>query len=388
MADLPRERLDEHVFPFTHTGVDYFGPFEVKFLRRTLMRWCCLFTCLTTRAVHIEDAQSLDTESCLAAVTRFIARRGYPNTIISDNGTNFVAAANELKSFVNESDRAKIESDLAQKKIVWKFNPPRAPYFGGVWERLVQSCKKVMIAILENRSLTDEEVSTTMCLVEQTLNARPLIAVSDDPEDLTALTPNHFLLGRENASAPFMPSSERYHNLRKSFKTAQAYADMIWKRWTPEYLPQWNQRSKWSKEHVRNLKEGELVWLVDDSTKRCGYKLGRILETITGNDGVVRSARVKMAHGELNLPVVKLAPVFYEGVSAIENRAGDVGATSNRPQKPSDSKKKLLKLKKLEICRNSKMVKNEKYYKLGPKICTPPDFGKAKPEQPDDMADG
>ena len=114
---------------------------------------------------------------------------------------------------MNEWDKAKIESDLAQKKIVWKFNPPRAPHFGGIWERLVQSCKKVMIAILDNRSLTDEVLSTTMCLVEQTLNARPLTAVSDDPEDLTALTPNHFLLGRENASAPFMPSSERYHDL-------------------------------------------------------------------------------------------------------------------------------------------------------------------------------
>ena len=339
MADLPRERLDEHVFPFTHTGVDYFGPFEVKFLRRTLKRWCCLFTCLTTRAVHIEVAQSLDTESCLAAVTRFIARRGYPNTIISDNGTNFVGAANELKAFMNEWDKAKIESDLAQKKIVWKFNPPGAPHFGGIWERLVQSCKKVMIAILDNRSLTDEVFSTTMCLVEQTLNARPLTAVSDDPEDLTALTPNHFLLGRENASAPFMPSSERYHDLRRSFKTAQAYADMIWKRWTREYLPQWNQRSKWSKEHVRNLKEGELVWLVDDSVKRYEYKLGRIIEIFTGNDGVVRSARVKMAHGELNRPVVKLAPVFYDGVSEIENRAGDVGATSNQLEKPSDGKK-------------------------------------------------
>ena len=195
-----------------------------------------------------------------------------------------------------------------------------------------------MIAILDNRSLTDEVLSTTMCLVEQTLNASPLTAVSDDPEDLTALTPNHFLLGRENASAPFKPSSERYHDLRKSFKTAQAYAEMIWKRWTREYLPQWNQRSKWSKEHVRNLKEGELVWLVDDSVKRCEYKLRRIFEIFTGNDGVVRSARVKMAHGELNRPVVKLAPVFYDGVSEIENRAGDVGATSNELEKPSDSK--------------------------------------------------
>ena len=161
---------------------------------------------------------------------------------------------------------------------------------------------------------------------------KTLTAVSDDPEDLTALTPNHFLLGRENASAPFMPSSERYHDLRKSFKTAQTYADMIWKRRTREYLPQWNQRSKWSKEHVRNLKEGELVWLVDDSVKRCENKLGRIIELFIGNDGVVRAARVKMAHGELNRPVVKLAPVIYDGVSEIENRAGNVGATSNELQ--------------------------------------------------------
>ena len=209
MVDLPRERHDEHVFPFTHTGIDYLGPFKRNFLRHTLKRWCCLFTCLTTRAVHIEVAQSLDTESCLAAVTRFIARRGYLNTIISDIGTNVVGAANELKAFMNEWDKAKIESDLAQKKNVWKFNPPGVAHFGGIWERLVQSCKKFMIAILDNRSLTDKVLSTTMCLVEQTLNARPLTAVSDDPEDLTALIINHFLLGQENANAPFMPSSER-----------------------------------------------------------------------------------------------------------------------------------------------------------------------------------
>ena len=89
---------------------------------------------------------------------------------------------------------------------------------------------------------------------------------------------------------------------------------------------------------MRNLKQGELVWLVEDSVKRCDYKFGRIIEIFTGNDGVVR-ARVKMARGELNRPVVKLAPVFYDGVSEIENTAGDVGATSNELQKPSDRKK-------------------------------------------------
>ena len=232
-----------------------------------------------------------------------------------------------------------------------------------------------MIAIVNNRRPNDEVLSTIMCLVEQTLNARPLTAVSDHPEDLTALTTNHFLLGRENASAPFVPSSERYHDLKKSFKMAQAYADMIWKRWTREYLPQWNQRSKWSKEHVRNLKEGDLVWLVDDSVKRGEYNLGRIVEIFTGNDCVVRSARVKLAHGELNRPVVKLASVFYDGVSEIENRAGNVGANSNQLQKPSDSTIKILKPKKFRICQNLKMVKTENFYKLGPKFCTPPIFG-------------
>ena len=117
VANLPRERHDEHVFPFTHTRVDYFGPLEVKFLRRTLKRWYCLFKCLTSRAVHIEVAQSLDTESCLAAVTRFIARRGYTSAIISYNGTIFIGAASELKAFVNEWDKANIECDLAQKRL-------------------------------------------------------------------------------------------------------------------------------------------------------------------------------------------------------------------------------------------------------------------------------
>ena len=101
---------------FIHTGAEYFGPFEVKFLRCTLKRWCCYLTCLTTIAVNIEIAQSLDTVSCLAAVTKFIARCGCPSTIISDNGTNFVEAANKLKVFMNEWEKATIESYLAREK--------------------------------------------------------------------------------------------------------------------------------------------------------------------------------------------------------------------------------------------------------------------------------
>ena len=126
---------------------------------------------------------------------------------------------------------------MAQKQIKWKFNPPGAPHFGGVWERMVRSCKKAMIAIVGNRTLTDDVLSTAMCLVEQILNSRPLTSVSDNPKDLEALSPNHFLLGRSSPATPFIPDAQRYTDLRRVFRVSQAYADMIWSRWNREYLP-------------------------------------------------------------------------------------------------------------------------------------------------------
>ena len=117
MADLPKERLEERVFPFSNTGVDYFGPFEVRFMRKSRKRWCCLFTCLTTRAVHIEVVPSLEADACLAAITRFIVRRGKPNIILSDNGTNFVGAAREMREWIETWNQSDIEQSLALKQI-------------------------------------------------------------------------------------------------------------------------------------------------------------------------------------------------------------------------------------------------------------------------------
>ena len=177
-----------------------------------------------------------------------------------------------------------------------------------------------MMAIVGIRTLTDDVLSTTMCLVEQILNSRPLTSASDDPEDLEALTPNHFLLGRASPATPFIPDAQRYTDLRRVFRVSQAYADMIWNRWNREYLPQWNERSKWNKEEVRQLEVNDLVWIVDDNVKRAHYKMGRVLEVYHGSDGRVRSALVKTEDGKLKRPVVKLAPMFYESVFQEKNR--------------------------------------------------------------------
>ena len=142
MADLPEERLDAST-AFTNIGVDYFGPFIVKIGRRNEKRWCCLFTCLTMRAVHIEVVPKLDTDSCLNAIMRFIARRGKPNTIISDDGTNFVGAEREFAEYVAAWNKEGIEEHLIHTRDQMEVQPTRSitlwRSMGAVGEKLQES---------------------------------------------------------------------------------------------------------------------------------------------------------------------------------------------------------------------------------------------------------
>ena len=273
MADLPEERLVASTV-FANVGVDYFGPFTVKIGRRNEKRWCCLFTCLTVRAVHIENVTKLDADCCLNAFMRFIARRGKPVKMISDNGTNFIGAEKEMAEYIAARNKRQIEEHLIQQGIRWKFNPPAAPHLGGVWERLVRSCKKAMYAVLGNRSVTEDVLSTTVYLVEQTLNARSLTQVSSDATNLEAITPKHFLLGNKYICLPYLYSAEQFVDHRKLFRQTQAYADFIWDSFRKEYLPTLNCRKKWQTTTDRVLQQGDLVCLVEDSEKRGYYDLG------------------------------------------------------------------------------------------------------------------
>ena len=193
MSDLPVERLGCKQPPFNHTGVDYFGPLYAPVRRSTEKRWGFLFNCLTTRDVQLEIVSSLDTSSCDMGIERFIARRGLPSTIWSDYGTNFVGAEKELLACIKNWN-GMAPTIFPQKGIAWKFNPPDAPHHGGSWERLVRSVKRVLYDILSSRRVTEEILGTTLCLVEQALNSRPITPVCTDSRELEALTPNHFCL--------------------------------------------------------------------------------------------------------------------------------------------------------------------------------------------------
>ena len=310
MADLPKERLMSGDPPFTNVGVDYFGPFYVRQGRSNVKRYGCLFTCLVVRAVHIEVVNSLDTDSFINALRRFINLRGCPTTVYSDNGTNFQAGERELRELLSEWNQESIHKFLHQKNITWKFNPPAASHMGGAWERTIRSIRKILRALLGQQLVSDEMLRTLMSEVEGILNGRPLTPVSSDPKDLDPLTPNHLLLLRANPNLPPGVFNKEEMYSKRRWRQVQYMANIFWKRWLKEYLPTLQERTKWTKPR-RCLATGDLVLIADDNIHRGKWPLARVTEVFVGKDENVRAAKVKTATTILTRPITKLC--FLEG---------------------------------------------------------------------------
>ena len=306
MASLPENRITSSKPPFTYVGLDCFGPFTVRRGRTTAKRYGVLFTCLAIRAVHIEVLHSMDTESFINALRRFIARRGRPEEIRSDNGGNFVKGERELREALQAWNQTQIHEFLLQNDVKWIFNPPAASHHGGVWERCIRTARKVMKALLKEQVLDDEGLNTLMCEVESIVNGRPITKVSDDPKDLNALTPNHLLLLRAGTAMPPGVFSKEDNYTCRRWRQVQYLSNIFWSRWTKEYLPSLQQRQKWNKPQ-RNLAENDIVLLLDENTPRSTWPLGRVLEVYRNSkDGLVRSAKVRTKMSVLVRPIDKI----------------------------------------------------------------------------------
>ena len=305
MADLPPGRTAYEDPPFSHCGVDLFGPIMIKQGRKQLKRWAVLFTCLTVRCVHLEVVESINADDFINCFRRFTNRRGCPKTVYSDCGTNFTGATNELKEAIQLLDRQKIERYATSQKILWSFNPPGAPHMGGAWERLVRSSKEVLSTIMKDHVLTDAQLYTLLTEVENILNRRPLTHISDDVDDFGVLTPNHILLGLHRNWDYACEVDEHEVASRRKFRQVQAIANQFWTIWRREYLPQLTKRGRW-REHIANVKVGELVVLVDDDLKRGKWPLGRITKVFPSADNVVRTVELKTKDGVYIRPVAKL----------------------------------------------------------------------------------
>jgi len=306
MADLPEDRLTPDKPPFTFVGIDYFGPLYVRQGRSKVKRYGCVFTCLTTRAIHIEIAHSLDTSSFIDALRRFVSRRGNPELIRSDNGTNFVGGERELREAISAWNQEQINNYLCQKAISWKFNPPLSSHMGGVWERQIRTIRRILSLLLEQQLVTDEALITLMAEVESIVNSRPITPLSNDPGDLEPLTPNHLLLLRKGPHC-LPPGTFNKDDLysRRRWRQIQYLADVFWRRWTTEYLHLLQKRQKWNEQN-RNVAVNDLVLVEDTALPRGQWQLGRILQVYPDEKGSVRSADVKVRDTTLTRPITKL----------------------------------------------------------------------------------
>ncbi|KXJ67780.1 hypothetical protein RP20_CCG012659 [Aedes albopictus] len=306
MSDLPQQRLAAFARPFTFMGVDYFGPMLVTVGRRTEKRWGVLATCLTIRAIHLELAHTLTTDSCILALRNIMARRGTPAIIFSDRGTNFQGASKELKDIMQNIDQERLMEEFTTPNTEWSFIPPASPHMGGAWERLIRSVKSNLRKLQWRRSPTDEVLHSTLVEIENVVNSRPLTDIPIDNDESPVLTPNHFLLGSSNGLKPWVPYSDNPTVLRNSFKQSQAMANEFWRRWLRDYLPVITRRTKWFTK-VQPIHVNDVVLIVDPNAPRNSWPLGRIIATRPGPDGQVRSATVQTSHGIYERPAVKLA---------------------------------------------------------------------------------
>ena len=151
MAELPLDQV-EIVPPFLYSGVDFFGPFFIKEGRKELKRYGVIFTCLASQAIHVEVANSLNTDSFFNALRRFLALRGPIRQLRSDQGTNFIGANNKIESAKREMDLKKVQDFLLKENcdlFSFKFNVLSASHMCGIWERQIRTVRSILSSMLD-----------------------------------------------------------------------------------------------------------------------------------------------------------------------------------------------------------------------------------------------
>ncbi|XP_075150742.1 uncharacterized protein LOC142224843 [Haematobia irritans] len=318
MAALPPERTTLSR-PFTCTGVDFAGPFDIKTYIgrgcRITKGYVLVFVCFATKAIHLEATNDMSTDCFIAAFTRFFSRRGCPSKVFSDNGTSFVGASNVLGR-----DQARFLAEVKQNLISlnafqlleWKFIPPGAPHMGGLWEAGVKSFKTHLKKVSHAQKFTFEEFSTMLARIEACLNSRPLSPMSDNPNDLAPLTPGHFLIGSALLSPPEPDTAIESLSYVNRWQKLKVLSHSFAKRWKEEYLVELHKRNKW-KFPQRDFAVGDLVVIRKDNLPPPEWKVGRIEKIYLGPDNKVRVVDIRVGNCTITRPVVKLVLLPVDG---------------------------------------------------------------------------
>lgn len=298
MSDLPSDRI-ERTPPFSHVGVDVFGPWNVV-SRRTRggqacsKRWAVMFTCLAIRAVHIEIIEEMTSSAFINSLRRFMAIRGKVKVFRSDRGTNFVGATECLKIDAINVEGEKTKTFLYKSDSIWLFNSPHSSHFGGSWERMIGITRRILDSMLGNHNisnLTHDVLVTVMAEVCAIINARPLVPVSTDCENPEVLSPSVLLTQKLLCDQQPVGDMDIKLLYKDQWKRVQYLADQFWLKWKRDYLQTLQKRQKWNSERDP-IALGDVVFLKDKGVVRNRWPMGLISQIFPSEDGRIRKAEV------------------------------------------------------------------------------------------------
>lgn len=331
MGDLPEERSSPSA-PFQFISVDLFGPYQVKddVKKRVSMKvWGVLFCCMSSRAIHVELANTLSTESFILAYQRFTSIRGHPQKVWSDPGTNFIGAKpilQEMYAYLRQQDKFSLEEYAAKNGTdwIWKILPADSPHRNGAAEAAVKIIKRAFQSLGRVEGLTFSEFLTTVKLAANLANERPIDARVQSHEDrIQYITPNTLLLGRATQSGDFKTFDYTTYPFKR-LREIQTQVDYFWRSWSQLAGPNLFVRGKWHTAE-RNVAIGDVVWLCDQNTLRGQFKMGRVVAVNPDCKGIVRDVYVKVSpsgysSGNAPKPSVKCSGLVKEVQGTILHR--------------------------------------------------------------------
>ena len=269
-GDIPSYRVPipgEYRTPFENTIFDGMGPFMVLRGRARVKRWIIIFACMITRAVHVEIIHDCSMDEFLMCFDRFVARRGRPRLLRSDNHRSYTGAEADLQNMW-ASWNQDLMDERGYEDIQWLFSPPRAPHTQGSIERLVAMFKRALYNNVQWESLTDSVLTTVAVKAECMLNLRPITAVSSSPDDFRAITPDDFLKPAHHRDVGPLPVDDGERKLKKYFNKVNSTLDSIWNYFAGQILPSFNTTTMPEGEKVRrDIKVGDIVAVLETKTK-------------------------------------------------------------------------------------------------------------------------
>ena len=309
-ADMPPFRVEPSK-PFETTGVDFAGPIAFKITKKEQGKcYILLFTCALSRAAHLELTKTQTAEEFQRKLNSFIARRTRPKLIVSDNAKVFKSTATWINK-IRKSER--LQNHLAKQDISWRFNLSKSPWWGGMYERLIQDVKKTLYKTLGRTNLSYEHLEAVIIDIEKNLNNRPLTYLESDGGEEQVLTPNMLMWGQNAHPLEEDEDEDEISALNKRLKETKNHA---WRRWRHEYIHSLLESHRINRKTAKVPEIGEIVLVVGDEKNRGHWKKGKVIQHIQGKDGVVRGVSLLHKGHHIDRPLNLLCPLEIKGTAA------------------------------------------------------------------------